>query len=103
MKPCNFKEANVTFAENQPEYRPLRAYRNPDGMVVSCWEMTVKERLKVLCFGKVWLRMLTFNRPLQPVTLETCSPFVMSRGIKRVINRWCRSMAPQAEKKGERS
>jgi hypothetical protein len=30
MKPIKFKEANVTFAENQPEYIPLPAWNIRD-------------------------------------------------------------------------
>ncbi len=38
MKPKNFKEANVTFAKDQPEYQPLPAFRadSQDGEVITC-------------------------------------------------------------------
>lgn len=70
MKPIKFKEQNVIYAKNQPEYRPLPAHKTKDGVVTSCWQMTFKERLKVLFFGKIYLSMLTFNMPLQPILIS---------------------------------
>ena len=76
MKPIKFKEANVTFAENQPEYIPLPAWKSDDGIVISCWKLNWKERFKLLINGKIWLRILTFNKPLQPQRLDVDRQFV---------------------------
>ncbi len=69
MKPIKFKEANVTFAENQPEYIPLPAHKANDncGTVTTCWNFTLRERIKVLLGAKLYWQQLTFNHPLQPV------------------------------------
>ncbi len=66
MKIAKFNECNVTFAEKQPEYQPLPSYKTEDGLVVSCWELSFLEKMKVLFTGKVWVGLLTFNKPLQP-------------------------------------
>ena len=66
MKPTEFEGSNVVFAENQPEYLPLPAYKAPTGEVVSCWELNWKERIKMLFTGRIFLTVLTFNGPLQP-------------------------------------
>lgn len=68
MKPIKFKHQNITFAENQLEYMPLPALKidSQNGEVVSCWKMTFIERVKVLITGKVWVSLLTFNKPLTP-------------------------------------
>lgn len=73
MKPVKFPEVNVTFAENQPEYMPLPAFRNKSeyGEVVTCWDLSFKERLRVLFRGKIWLSMMTFNKPLTPSLMTT--------------------------------
>lgn len=76
MKPIHFREVNVTFAKEQPQYNPLPAWRGIDGTVISCWRMTWRERFRVLFTGHVWVRMLTFNRPLQPLNLGVERPFV---------------------------
>ena len=66
MKPVKFKEANMTYAENQPEYLPLPVHKTKGGEVISCWKLSLMERLRVLFAGNVWLSSLTFNKPLQP-------------------------------------
>lgn len=66
MKPVKFKECNVTFGEGQKEYMPLPALRFDDGTVVMCWKMSWKEMFKIILHRKVWVSLLTFNKPLQP-------------------------------------
>jgi hypothetical protein len=66
----------VTFAEDQPEYLPLPAYRRPDGTVVIRFRLSWSERLRILFTGNLWLSVLTFNGPLQPVMLDTQCPIV---------------------------
>ncbi len=68
MKPVEFKHQNVVFAKDQPEYQPLPALKidSPQGEVVSCWQMTFKERIKVFVTGKIWLSLMSFNKPLTP-------------------------------------
>ena len=68
MKPVKFKHQNVIFAKDQPEYHPLPALKlnTPEGEVISCWQMSFKERMKVLLTGKVWLSLMSFNKPLTP-------------------------------------
>lgn len=66
MKPITFKEANCNLAEHQPEYQTLPVFRAQGGEIVSCWKLTLIERLKVLFTGKFWFCVLTFNQPLQP-------------------------------------
>lgn len=78
MKPVEFEEANMVFAKDQPEYLPLPAYihpMDPHGTVVSCWQMTWRERLRVLWSGRLYLSVLTFNQPLQPQRPSVESPF----------------------------
>jgi len=73
MKPINFKNQNVVFAKNQPEYQPLPALMidNKHGEVISCWDLSFSERLRVLFTGKIWLSLLSFNQPLMPSFLST--------------------------------
>lgn len=73
MKPIKFPEHNIVFAENQKEYQPLPAFKNnsPQGEVVSCWQLSFKERLKILFTGKLWVCLLSFNKPLTPSFFTT--------------------------------
>lgn len=67
MSPVKVSESNVIYAGNQPQYLPLPAYRSEDGLVITCWELSFKERIKLLLSGKLFLAILTFNNPLQPL------------------------------------
>ncbi len=64
----------TTFAKDQPEYVPLPSHRQPDGTVTTRWRLTWSERLRVFLTGDLWLQLLTFNKPLQPVKLTTTCP-----------------------------
>ena len=86
MKIIKFKECNVTYAKNQPEYLPLPAYKTSDGMVTSCWGLSFFERLKVVLIGKIYLEVLTFNQPLQPLRMSVSKPTEVKANPKEVIN-----------------
>ena len=75
MTPRHFPEVNVTLGKGQAEYLPLPAYRAADGMIVSCWTLSLWERVKVLFTGRLWLLQLTFGAPLQPQHPTTNLPF----------------------------
>jgi hypothetical protein len=74
MKPIKFKESNVVLAEDQPGYLPLPVYRDKS-QVISCWYATIRERIRFLFTGKLWLHILTFNTPLQPQLPRIDDPF----------------------------
>jgi len=66
VKIVEFEGCNCVYAKDQPEYNPLPCLRmsDPHGQVVSCWQMTWRERLQCLVGGRVWLSVLTFGKPL---------------------------------------
>lgn len=75
MEPIKFDGVNVVFGANQPEYIPLPAAVNyKAGKVLTCWKLTPEEIKRVQETGMVWLEMLTFNQPLQPVRLDVEKP-----------------------------
>ncbi len=76
MEPIKFKQQNVTYAENQEEYLPLPAFKTKSGRVITCWKLSDEELEEVNKTGIVWLDMLTFNKPLQPVGIGTANPFI---------------------------
>jgi len=78
MKVATFKEHNLVIAKDQPEYQSLPVYKFPDdpqGAVICCWELSIKERIKLLFAGKIWHQILTFNSSLQPQNLSVDNPF----------------------------
>lgn len=75
MLPVKFPEQTRTLAEHQKEYLPLPVYHAADGTIVSCWRLSIWERLKLLVTGRIWVLQLTFHQPLQPQALQVRSPF----------------------------
>jgi len=76
MSPIEFKEQNVVFGKDQPAYNPLPAFLSNDnlGMVVTKWELS-DEEIEILKTQKcVWLKVFTFNEPLQPQLLQVEKP-----------------------------
>ena len=69
MRPIPFKEQNEVLAKDQPQYIPLPAYVGDDanGEVITCWELSMRERIKLLFTGKLWISKLTFGQLLQPL------------------------------------
>jgi hypothetical protein len=66
----------VVYAKNQPPYIPLPMWKGDDGLRISRWKLTWRERFQILFGGSLWLSILTFNNPLQPVKLEVRCPLV---------------------------
>jgi hypothetical protein len=62
------------YAKGQDEYLTLPAFRQEDGTVLTRWRLTWKERLHIFLRGDLYLFTLTFNRPLQPVSLQVERP-----------------------------
>ena len=74
MTPATFPEANVVWAKDQPEYRPLPAWRNPEESI-SYWRLSWRERLALVLGGGLWVRQANFGQPLQPLLLTLERPF----------------------------
>ena len=60
------RDLEITFAKDQPEYRPLPAIKTSEGTVITRWKLTWKERFAILFSGNLFLQQLTFNSALQP-------------------------------------
>ena len=75
MTPIEFPQQTTIIAKDQPEYIPLPAHITKEGEVITCWQLTRRERWRLLLSGKLWWSVLTFNRPLQPQRPYVDSPF----------------------------
>jgi hypothetical protein len=66
------------YAKDQDQYQNLPAYdyfdENNDKQVITRWKLNFFERIKILFFGNIFLTLLTFNNPLQPVKLSCKVP-----------------------------
>ncbi len=52
------KDRQVVYAEDQPEY-----------LVLSRWPLTSEQRAAIAAGADIYLELLTFNRPLQPIVM----------------------------------
>ena len=77
MKPIQFPEHNKVYAEHQPEYIPLPVYEDDEqgGRVFHCWKLTFWECCKIWFTGKLWINVLNFHQPLQPIKPMVDNPF----------------------------
>lgn len=70
----NSKLPEVVYAENQPEYLPLPCIKDSDGVILTRWKLSWKERWLALWKGNIYLSVMTFNKPLQPLLIEVIPP-----------------------------
>jgi len=61
------------LSEDTPAWREED---NPFGKTIICWNLTFKERLKLIFTGKVWHSILTFNKPIQTQYMSVDNPFI---------------------------
>lgn len=64
-------ETEVVFAKNQPEYIPLRCSVGPmpERRCTSRWTLTDEQRQAILDGADIYLTLLTFGGPLQPILI----------------------------------
>lgn len=76
MKPIEFDEQTAILAKDQPQYLPLPAHYvgNGHGDLIFCWQLSWRERVKLLFTGKLWHTVKTFNQHLQPQLLQVDKP-----------------------------
>lgn len=73
MKPINFKDANTQIAKDQEEYNTLPALMIDDqyGTMITCTHLSIKERIKVLFTGRIWMSEWTFKQKITPRRMST--------------------------------
>ncbi|HEY6244561.1 MAG TPA: hypothetical protein VIX17_11465 [Pyrinomonadaceae bacterium] len=64
----------VVYAADQPQYRPLPAFKCLDGKILTRWQMSEAEKKLICEQGYIYLAVSTFNEPLQPVMLAATPP-----------------------------
>lgn len=68
MEAVPFTGQNTEIAKEQPQYKTLPAFVDQEsGTVTCCMKLTPEEIEKVSRTGKIWVSVLTFGNPLQPL------------------------------------
>lgn len=60
----------IVIAANQPQYEPLPAFVDADGVVMTEWELSAEDLAKIVNGGRIRLWIWTFRQPLQPLMIE---------------------------------
>ena len=71
------EKQEIKIAEGQDEYQTLPALKLSDGTIITRWRLTWRERLITLFNGDIYLSVLTFGQPLQPLYLEVTEPAIL--------------------------
>ena len=68
MKAIEFNQQTIIIAENQEEYQnlPAEVRKNEEGEIISCWQPTFIERVKILFGANVYSLLSTFEDNIQP-------------------------------------
>lgn len=62
------------IAEHQEEYETLPAIVTGDGVVISRWRLSFRERLVAMINGDIYLHQSTYGQTVQPVYMEVDEP-----------------------------
>ncbi|MDB5288541.1 MAG: hypothetical protein JWR05_3490 [Mucilaginibacter sp.] len=98
MKAVKFEQANIMLAEDQPEYETLPIWadvdenrhaiknidgsiRDPQGEVISCFELTDEEVNDIVKNRRIWHRQITFWNAPMPISIETQNPFTPQENL----------------------
>jgi hypothetical protein len=80
MKPIPFKHQTKELQPSGKEYsddvlsvRPLPIFTNGE-QCISCWQMSFRERLSALFFGRAWLAILSGSTQ-PPVVIEAAREY----------------------------
>jgi hypothetical protein len=60
----------VTIAEDQTAYSPLVAARYDDGVLLTRWRMNEADRAKVAAGEDLYIAVMTFGGPIQPMSVQ---------------------------------
>lgn len=88
MKPVDFKESNIPLAKpsntTDEQCGSLNVYTDGE-YCISCWKPTLKERIKILFNGKIWLWVWS-GKTQPPVCVDAKKPFKKTKKYK--YRRW---------------
>lgn len=78
----------VVYAKDQPQYMPLRTLqsRDQERRVLSRWALTPSQRQAILDGSDIYLELMTFGSPLQPIRIAVATERAPS--IAQVLSDW---------------
>ena len=80
MTPIQFYEQNIIFVPPpgmEEKVDDLPAFKG-QGQVISCWRLSLWERIKLLFTGRLWFSVIGTAHP--PIWMGVNCPFIHERG-----------------------
>lgn len=74
MKPVSFDEHSFTIARSGEEIPAHLDEASIEFTLTICWQLSIRERIKLLFTGRLWHQVHTFGHALQPQTLAINKP-----------------------------
>lgn len=77
MTATDFKEVNLRIAEHQEEYQTLPVcidLEEPEHKAIMCFKLDENEIKQVNETGEIWISVLTFGKPFQPIGMSLLKP-----------------------------
>ncbi|RZK79406.1 MAG: hypothetical protein EOO85_03720 [Pedobacter sp.] len=80
LQPVGFPEQNELVGEGSTVYKPLPALvrDNLKGEVITCWELTIAQRITLLFTGRLWASTWTLGNAFQPLFFSTQKADILS-------------------------
>jgi len=75
MRAIEHPFVNVRYAEDQEEYQTLPCFRTKDGQIIAAFRLDEEEMEQIKKTGVIYLKVHTFNKPLQPIGMNLLNPF----------------------------
>lgn len=68
---AGLEDHEVVYAKDQPQYNPLRVIRSntSDCQLLTRWTLTPEQRKDILDGADIYLELMTFGHPLQPIRI----------------------------------
>ena len=65
-----------TYAKGQPQYLKLPALPSPseNGRILTRWRLDWRDKLRMVLTGDLYIEVLTFGKPLQPLRPASTRP-----------------------------
>lgn len=75
----------IKIAEHQDEYQTLPALISSEGYVLSRWELSDAEMEMLTKTKSIYVKIMTFGQPLQPLMLQVENPMIEA---DKVNDKW---------------
>lgn len=100
MTPVKFDGYNAELAKDQPQFQTLPVFIDTtivEKPMISCWQLSCKERFKLFFTGRLWLSQFTYGNKFQPILPTVNESDVLVRNEEPSHNDRSSSIRPEKD------